>query len=120
VAAGAWPLALPETDWVLELLLESDVPVPLTAFVLCACRLAIKLCMNCCIAVATSWLLEPEELALVADVPEVALALLVPVVLAPVTPICERASNMELISPPPRGGGCDTAELTSDVLVVSD
>ncbi len=106
----------------LELLLEPEVSLPLTAFVLCCCKLAIKLCMNCCIAAATSWLLvlELEELAFVDDVPEVALALLVPVVLSPVTPICERASNMELISPPPGGGGCDTSELTPDVLVVSD
>jgi hypothetical protein len=82
---------------VLEVLLESEVlpvVVPFTALVLCACRLAIKLCMNCCMAAAMSWLFVLEEEELLDAVPEVELELLVllelvpvPVVLlAPVTP----------------------------------
>ena len=78
--------------------------------------------MNCCIAAATSWLLvlEPEELEVVDDVLDVAVELPL-LVLLPVTPIWVRASRMELINPPPGGdgGGCDTSELASDVLVVS-
>jgi hypothetical protein len=74
--------------------------------------------MNCCIAAATSWLL--EEVELVDDVPDVAVELPL-LVLLPVAPICVRASRMELINPPPGGGGsgCETSELASDVLVVS-
>ena len=74
--------------------------------------------MNCCIAAATSWLL--EEVELVDDVPDVAVELPL-LVLLPVAPICVRASRMELINPPPGGGGggCDTSGLASAVLVVS-
>jgi hypothetical protein len=51
--------------------------------------------MNCCMAAATSWLLLLES---VEDVP---LVLEVLDVLLPVAPICERASIIELIRPPP-------------------
>ncbi len=57
--------------------------------------------MNCCMAAATSWLFVLESEVEVVPVDEV---LELPVeleVLEPVTPICERASRMELIRPPP-------------------
>jgi hypothetical protein len=52
-------------------------------------------------------------------VPDVALALDVGF---PVAPICDNASSMELINPPPDGGGEDggATDVTSDVLMAPD
>ena len=97
------------------------LPEAVTPVVLCACNAAIRLCRNSRIAADGSRLEvlldESDEVALL-EVPDVALAL---VVLSPVTPTCERASSMELIKPPPDGGGDgdSTSELTFEVLVPS-
>jgi hypothetical protein len=101
--------------------------VALVAVVLWACSAAIRFWMNACIAWAGSEAVvdeledEPEVEELLADEPDVALALEVEVV-SPVAPICASASMMEFIKPPPDGGGGGggTAELASEEFVTSD
>ena len=78
--------------------------------------------MKACIAWAGSDAVvdELEDEELVDDESDDALALEVGV-LSPVAPICESASMMEFIKPPPDGGGGDgISELTSEEFVTSD
>jgi hypothetical protein len=102
------------------------VPVALAAVALWACSAAIRLWRNACIAWAGSEGVvdELEDEELVEDEAGDALALALEVeVLSPVAPICESASMMEFIRPPPdggAGGGCGVAEVTSEGFVTSD